>query len=118
MYALEKTTIIPDGDYNEILDLPILKLVVIDDNPEITRIANNLAIYPPNIDRHVLWFKESSEDELNEIFNGLDEDYNNIIAFSVSTINKIADYILYDDTIDMVRVDQAFTEAGKPEYNS
>ncbi len=117
MHSLEKTTIIPDGNFNEILELPILKMVIIVNNPELVEIANDLSLYPPNIERHVLWFKDTSEDEIKEIFNDINEDYNDIQAFSVSTTNKVADYILSHEIIDMVRVDHSFTIAGKPEFN-
>jgi|FLOH01.1.fsa_nt_gi hypothetical protein len=117
MCILEKTTIVPDGNPNEILELPILKMVVLRVNEQLVQIANDLALYPPIIDRHVLWFTDPVENELADLFGNFDEDFNNILAFSMSTSNMIADYITQGEIIDIVRVEHSYTLAGLEEFN-
>lgn len=117
MCTLEKTTIIPDGNPNDVLGQPILKMVVLRENEPLAKIANDLALYPPNIDRQVLWFTDPSEDELRDLFGNFDENINSIVAFSLSTTNIIADYIIQGEIIDHVRVEHSYTLAGLPDFN-
>ena len=125
MCTLEKTTIIPTGDPREILSKQILKMVVLVDNEQLVQFANDMALYPPQVDRHVLWFTEPNENELIELIKEFDPEFerefnigfDSILAFSLSTTNKIADYITSDEVIDLVRIGYSYTKAGLPEYN-
>ena len=117
MRTLEKTTIIPNGNAIDVLGQPILKIVVLGDDEPLAQIANELAYYPPFIDRQVLWFKYPIEDELRGLFGNFDEDFDNIKGFSLSTKNVIADYITQGEIADPVRVELSYTRAGLPEFN-
>lgn len=115
--ALQKTTIYPDENPSPILNQHILKVVVLGNKVHLVKVADDLAIDPPTaIDRHVIWFKQPDPQLLLTLFPGLPQN-NNIKAFSLSTLNNIADIIYNNEPEDYVRVDQAYTRAGLPEYN-
>ncbi len=117
MSPLTKTTIVPTGNPNDVLNRSILKMIILHETGDIVQIADDLAKYPPNIERHVIWFKDPNENEIRELFGDLDSNFNEIAAFSLSTTNVIADYILRNEEIGFARVDEAFTNAGKIEFN-
>jgi hypothetical protein len=117
MSPLKKTTIVPDGNPKEVLNKKILKMIVLRDNTKLAEFANELAIYPPNIERWVIWFKNPDENEIVKLFGNLDKDFNKIAGFSLSAKNEIANYILVNELIDILRVEEAYTDAGLPNYN-
>ena len=117
MSDLDKTTIIPDGNPNDVLDYPILKMVVLGDNLKLAQIANRFAHENPIVDRKVLWFKEPSTANLKQFFPKLEDNLDDIQGFSVSTTNVIAYYIRKGETVNNVRVDRAYNKAGLPENN-
>ena len=118
MNELKKTIIIPGGDANEVVGKPILKMVVLGDNEEVAIIANRLAKYPPTaVDRHVIWYKNPSHAELKNLFSNIDDNIDGVVAFAVSTKDLVAEYVRSGETLDNVRLDQAYTKAGLSEYN-
>ena len=118
MSEIRKTIIVPGGNARDVVGKPILKMVVLGNNEQVAKSASRLALYPPtNTDRYVLWFKNPSHSELKQLFENLDEDISNVVAFSVSTKDVVVDYIRTGETIDNVRLDHAYTKAGLREYN-
>ncbi|ALM49775.1 hypothetical protein AMR72_13215 [Flavobacterium psychrophilum] len=117
MSTFQKTCISPDSGINTILNKPILKLVVIGDHEDIVSIADNLALYPPmNTERYVIWYPLVDANLLMTKFPGL-SDVGNIVAFSLSKTNKVADIIAANETADYVRIDYSFTKAGAAALN-
>ncbi len=115
---LKKTIIYPGQDPESTIQLPALKLVIIADNNTLVTIADNLAQYPPtSVDRYVIWFKEPAGYNLHQRFPDLPADLSTVCAFSLSIKNKVADLILTSETLDYVRIDFSFTQAGLPKYN-
>ena len=117
MSQLDKTLIIPEDDPNTVVGQPILKMVILGNNQHLAQIANDLALDPPVVDRRVLWFKDPDMAALRHLFKSLADDLGDVLAFSVSTKDLVADYIRKGEQLDYIRVDQSYTRAGLPEYN-
>jgi hypothetical protein len=118
MANFNKTIQIPPASAETVIGKPIIKMVVLGNYPDVVEKANNLALEPPTeVDRWVLWFKQPNESELNVLFPNLPDDISSIVAFSLSTQNRVADTITTQEEADYVRIDQAYTKAGLPGFN-
>jgi hypothetical protein len=118
MTILKKTTICPDQDPIIVLNQKILKMVVISNNPNLVKAADDLAQVPPtSVDRKVIWCKNPNSCDLKKMIADLPDNLDGIQAFSLSTKNKIADTIKQWTFGDYVRIDSAYTDAGLPQYN-
>lgn len=119
MSNLSKTITIPPASPETILGKPVLKMVILGYYPNAVDLANELAIEPPtSTDRWVLWFPQPESDQIRTLFPSLQNNYSSLLGFVLSTTNKIADLLLVNETIDTVRIDQAYTQGGLPQYNS
>lgn len=117
--ALSEKTIICDEFISEdIINDPILKLIVINDEEDFVELADMVAQQDPmGMDRRVIWIKNCDHQSVYDQIPDLSVELNNVKAFSLSTINKAARIIDIDDDINFIRIDEAYIEAGKPEYN-
>ena len=118
MPNLTKTTTVPTQDPTLVLNLPILKMIVLGNRSVIAQLADDLAQDPPIVDRQVIWFTAGLPDNYKKQFNisdplNLITNLLNVQAFSLSTGNKIADAINISENVDEVRMDLAYTNAGK-----
>src|ERR1700761_2251896 len=106
---LTKTTIVPPGNADAILKLPILKMVVIVNNAAIAQTADDLAQSPPITDRQSIWFPGG----LPAAYQGKFplEDPANTVAFSLSTVNQVSDELMKGETIDDIRMEKAYDKA-------
>ena len=113
-----KTLIIPGDNPATTFDKSILKLVILGNHEQAVKDADNLARFPPtSTDRYVVWFKNPTETEIKQYIPEFEDPQDDVVAFSLSTKNKIADYITKDEKLDYVRLDHSFTKAGSPEFN-
>lgn len=118
MAPFEKTVTHPDQDPDDILNQPVLKMVVLVDDLDLVDIANNLALDPPiSVDRWVVWFKDPDDDDMRRRIPDLPPELKEIQAFSLSPMNKVSDIIYRKEKVDYVRVEHAYTKAGLPENN-
>lgn len=114
--SLQKTVIYPPQDPSGVIAQPILKFVVLGDHPDVVTNADQLAQHPVIVGRAVIWLK-TSPGNLNHYFHGLPANLDNVLAFSCSTINKVADVIYKTEDADLLRMMEAYTNAGLPQYN-
>jgi hypothetical protein len=113
---LQKTVIYPDQDPSGVIGQPILKFVVLGNHPDVVANADQLAQHPVIADRAVIWFKISPSN-LGDSFIGLPANLGNVVAFSCSTLNRVADIINANEDVDLLRIMEAFTNAGLPDFN-
>jgi hypothetical protein len=118
MEDLEKTTIYPDQNPNAVLSKKILKLVILVNNENLVVTADRIARdMPSDIDRQVIWYKNLNDIDLINKFPGLPDDLTGIMAFSLSTRNKVSDLIKNWQDGDYERIELAFNNAGLDENN-
>ena len=118
MSDLDKTTIIPGGDAKEVLNKPILKIIVLVDNREIAQYANDAARRPPTpVDFQVIWFKNPNLSEIKNLIENIDDNLDDVIAFSISTKNRAAYYIRQGSRLSVPIFRNAFIKAGYAEHN-
>ncbi len=118
--TLQKTVKSPPGSHLEFIQRPILKIVVFGNHESLVEKADNLSLDPPtSVGRGVLWLVDGTipQDLLNEAPELAKADTSQQKAAALSTKNKLADTISVDEPDDYVRIDEAFTKAGLPEYN-
>lgn len=115
---LQRTTIYPDQDPLPVMEEPILKLIVLSNDMEIVKNADNLAQSDPtSIGRWVIWMQQKDNDMLETLLNEVPNNVDEVVAFALSTVNLVADAILDSEEVDYLRLDEAFTKAGLPEFN-
>nr|WP_294946413.1 hypothetical protein [uncultured Mucilaginibacter sp.] len=114
--SLQKTVIYPNQNPSGVIAQPILKFVVLGNHPALVTNADQLAQHPVGINRAVIWFR-TLPGNLNHYFHGVPADLGNVIAFSCSTLNKVADIIYANEDADLLRIMEAYTNAGLAEYN-
>jgi hypothetical protein len=115
--TLLKTVIHPDTDPESKLQEPVLKMVILGNKTELVATADYLAEEPPTeVDRWVIWYKNPDMKALKKKFPVL-KNMPEFKAFSLSTINKVADVITVNDLEDELRVEKAYTKAGLRQYN-
>ncbi len=103
----------------EILNTMSLKLVVLTPDSGFIDLADPIAQQNPmGIDRYVVWLKDPDAGALQNQLSGLEDNLEEVVAFSLSTTNKPAAYIRKGDLIDMPGIDYAFVVAGEPQYNT
>jgi|GEM_PF-3299793 len=108
---LIKTTIVPPGDANAVLNQPIIKMIVIVNDPDLAQLADNLARNPPIVDRQVVWFPGGLPANFQATFN-IDH-IDTALAFSLKIDNTVADIITTDDRpVDAVRMAIGYNNAG------
>jgi hypothetical protein len=118
MDDLEKTTIYPDQNPNSVLSKKILKLVILVNNENLVVTADRIAQdTPAGIDRQVIWYKSLNDIDLKTKFPGLPDDLTGILAFSLSTRNKVSDLIRNWSDNDYETIEEAFDNAGLDENN-
>jgi hypothetical protein len=118
--TLQKTVKSPPGSHSEFIQRPILKIVVFGDHEGLVEKADNLSLDPPtSVDRGVLWLVNGTipPDLVDEVPELAKVDTGQHKAAALSTKNKLADTISLNEPDDYVRIDEAFTKAGLPEYN-
>lgn len=119
MPQLLNTTTVPPEDPTSVLGKNFIKMVVVVDDPGLVTIADNLTINAPTpIKRKVIWYKQPNWQQMNNDFKGLPVNTANIKAFSVSTKNIVADTINANEEAGYVRVGQAYSKAGLPQFNT
>lgn len=128
---LDRTVIIPSTDIplaqqllkSLIYDEDVLVVVVLGDD-EVSKSAVQYAdkrakAVVAGFERKVAWIlsKTILEKEIKQITPGIKdvskEDLSNVVAFSVSLDNKVADIVYTKDEISFSRMEIAFLEAGK-----
>ena len=72
---------------------------------------------PMGFDRYVVWVKDADFDSIRTQIPHLPEKLTTILAFSLSTINKVASFISEGDIIDIPGIDYLFILAGDIKYN-
>ena len=108
--SLTKTITVPPGDPDATLHLPIIKMVVVVNDANIAQTADDLAQMPPIVDRQVVWFPNGLPANYQAEFNV--PNLATAAAFSLSPENNIGDVIRQGETVDFVRMDDAYTAAG------
>lgn len=106
---LTKTTAVPPGDADAVLNLPIIKMVVIVNDDVLAQLADDLAQMPPVVDRQVIWFPGGLPANYVAQF-GIDVAA--VLAFSLSPANTVGDTINQGEPLDETRIDTAYTKAG------
>ena len=127
---LDHTIIIPASDttlaqklFNSLIYGEDVLVVVVLGNDEISTNAVQIAdkrakAVVAGYERKVAWILDRNTllQEINKIKPGTHDitnvDLSSVTAFSVSLSNKVADIIFAYDTIDYVRIEQAFLAAG------
>lgn len=118
MTNLQRTIIVPGGNPETILSQKILKMIVIVDNDSFVEKADNLALdKPAGIERYVVWYLSPDFDQLKKAYPDLPDNLSGVVAFSLSTKNKVADTIKSNEQLSYSRIDSSFTKAGLPEFN-
>lgn len=113
-----KTIICNESINIEILNETSLKLVVLNNFNNFVEMADSVAQQTPmGFERRIVWVKNKDIEMLKNQFSELPDEIENIIAFSLSTINKVAFILNKGDTINSPRIDRAFIKAGKTKYN-
>ncbi len=114
-----KNTIICSGNINpEILEKKTLKLIVLTQDEEFVGIADFVAQQAPmGFDRYVVWVKDVDFDSIRTQIPHLPEKLTTVLAFSLSTINKVASFMSEGDIIDIPGIDYLFILAGDIKYN-
>ena len=107
---LTKTITVPPGNPDATLHLPIIKMVVVVNDAALAQLADDLAQFPPITDRQVVWFQNGLPANYQAEFNV--PNLAAVVAFSLSPENDIGDVISDDETVDDVRMDEAYTAAG------
>ncbi|MBA4410621.1 MAG: hypothetical protein C0397_14515 [Odoribacter sp.] len=114
----ENTIICSTEIPTEILEKTCLKLIVLNQDDEFVNIADSVAQQEPmGFDRCVVWIKDFNFALIKDQLPDLLANQNNIAAFSISTINKVAWIISTTDPVNGPRIDRAFIEAGKNQFN-
>lgn len=114
----EKTTICTEKLPANLLKKRGLKLVIINSDPDFVKKADTVAQQTPmGIERYVIWVKSPDIGMLRNQIPELPEFFNTVIAFSLSTINKLALIMSKDEPINELRIDRAYFKAGSSEYN-
>ncbi|MDE5422644.1 hypothetical protein L3073_10540 [Ancylomarina sp. DW003] len=107
-------TVIPD----DILNKKCLKIVILTQDEDIVKLADTAAKQTPfGIERIVVWVKDFDSVQINDQISGLQNNLNNCIAFSLSTINKVGLVMNDAPNINLFRVNNAFTQAGRSKNN-
>ena len=108
---LTKTTIVPPGNADNVLNQPIIKLIVVMNDPNLAQLADDLAQNPPIVDRQVIWFQNGLPANFQAMFNI--NNLNTALAFSLKIDNTVADVIRdTDNPVDAVRMAIAYNNAG------
>ena len=107
---LTKTTIAPPTNPDPVLSLPCIKMVVIVNDAALAQLADDLAQLPPIVDRQVIWFQSGLPAAYQATFNITN--LPTAVAFSLKTDNTIADVIRVGESVDAVRMDSSYTNAG------
>lgn len=115
--TLVKTIVCEGVIPSDVLSRLCLKLIVLTDDEELVSLADTIAQQEPfGVDRIVVWIHNIDTSVIRDQIPDID-DLDNIIAFSLSTINKVGMIITSSSIIDLVELDSAFIEAGKTEIN-
>lgn len=115
MPQLEKTITYPENNPDNILAKPIIKMVVLVNDPELVTKANNLSLNSPtSVDRYVIWFKTWDANTLKKKYPYFPNNLKDIQVFTLSTKNMIAKIIKKNESVEYVNLDSAFTKAGLP----
>jgi hypothetical protein len=117
--AYSKYTIICNGDIPaEIMNKKCLKLIVLTQDDDFVSKADFLAQEAPmSMERYVVWIKNANIDSIRNQIPNLPERLSKVVAFSLSTINKLALVINEGDIIDIPGIDYAFILASDLRYN-
>jgi hypothetical protein len=107
---LTKTIIVPPGNPDVTLHLPIIKMVVVVNDAALAQLADDLAQMPPLTDRQVIWFQNGLPASYQAQFKV--PDLATAVAFSLSPENDIGTVIRQGDIIDEMGMDEAYTAAG------
>ena len=114
----ENTIISSSSVPTEILAKNYLKLIVITQDEQLTSLADALAQQAPmGFKRIVVLINDVEPDLITAQFPDLPASLTNVLAFSVSTINKVACILKEDDIIDIPGIDYAFILASDTKYN-
>ena len=114
----ENTIICSTEISSEILEKTCLKLIVLTQDDEFISIADLVAQQDPmGFYRCVVWIENCNFDSIKDQIPDLIADPDNLTAFSLSTINKVAWIINTADPVNGPRIDRAFIEAGKLQFN-
>jgi hypothetical protein len=118
MLLLKKTLIYPGENPVSVLSRKCLKIVVLRNNRDIVETAEILAQnQPTNTERHIIWYKSYDDNELKNKFPGLPDNLSGILAFSLSTTNKVCEVISNWKDGDYVRMESIFENAELEENN-
>jgi nitrate reductase NapAB chaperone NapD len=113
----EKTIVCEGVIPLEVLTKQCLKLVILSDDENLVNLADTIAQQEPfGVDRIVVWIHNIDTTAITNQIPEID-DIENILAFSLSTINKVGMVVTSSSTIDLVELDSAFIEAGKTDRN-
>ena len=112
-----KTIICTSSMSAEALASTALKFVIISSDANLVQMADDVAQQSPQGDRRIaVWVKDVDKQKLKEQFPTL-SDVEEVIAFSISSINKVAFVFYNGEPANELRIDRAFIKARKTQYN-
>lgn len=92
------------------MHLPIIKMIVVVNDVNVAQTADDMAQMAPIVDRQVVWFPNGLPANYQAKFNV--PNLLTAVAFSLSPENNIGDVIRQGETVDFVRMDEAYSAAG------
>jgi hypothetical protein len=104
------TTQVPPGSADAVLNLPnTIKMIVIGNDQELAKRADNRAKLPPLLVRKVVWFSNGLPPNLQNQF----AIQPNAVVFVLDTNNVVRDTILAGEPTTNIRLEQAYVNGAQ-----